>query len=115
MNNQEIVASLKANPRMNIFQVAQLLGLTTVQVSKAQHEYLAEALKRMRYSPMWNIPGYNCNGLPWLKKNEFEYALSQINNGHEDVLETLLTTHRIRTEYRSQLAEATVNSVSVKQ
>ena len=109
MSENLIIATLKANPRMNIYQVAQLLGMDNLAVSKAQHEYIARALAKHRFSPMWDMPGYNSNGLPWLKIKDHREALKLIEAGEKDVVKRLLLKYRIPMEYKSVLVKAELN------
>jgi hypothetical protein len=109
MSENLIIATLKANPRMNIYQVAQMLGMDNIQVSKAQHQYLSATLSRYRNSKLWDTPGYNSNGLPWLKIKDHREALKLIEAGEKDVVKRLLIKYRIPMEYKSVLVKAELN------
>lgn len=94
---------------MNIYQVASTLGLTSRQVSEAQHEHLATVLAKYRNSKLWDTRGYNTNGLPWMKKEEHREALKLIEAGEKDVVKRLLLNYRIPFEYKSVLVKAEIN------
>lgn len=56
----EIIRTLKENPKKTIYVVAKMMGLTPLQISQAQHEYLK--LFRKNSSKLWDIPGYGRSG-----------------------------------------------------
>lgn len=54
--NETILQTLKDNPSRNIQQVARLLGVNSLDVSKVQHAHLKKFRKWV--SPLWNQPNY---------------------------------------------------------
>ncbi|TDO21928.1 hypothetical protein CLV32_3036 [Pedobacter duraquae] len=54
-----IINTLAKYPEKNITQVARIMGLTTDQVARAQHDHLKIKMAKFRCSPMWNKKQYN--------------------------------------------------------
>lgn len=46
MTTESIIEALKAMPNRDVFQIAKILKLTPLEVSREQHEYLKKFRKR---------------------------------------------------------------------
>jgi len=55
----KIISTLAKYPDKNLFQVSKILGITSMQVSEAQHEHLKVKMAKYRCSPMWDKKAYN--------------------------------------------------------
>ena len=103
MTNTQIIQSLKLNPTLNIYALSIELGISTWEISVAQHEYLKTALAKYRGSVKWDYPAV-CGGMrPWLTRLQFEIALDRIKAGETGVCEEIAFRFRTNTEWRAQL------------